>query len=372
MKSIVIGLHAGHPANRNLKFILRYPPEKIKTFFLLLIFILLQFKIAEGQGTIKSSINFVKDSKVYYLISDSLSAFSITEKVNLMPEITTDSIVHLVYTNNDLKTTIYHLENYQYEAWMTKPVKTIIDKSRIKVYDRFGNLILNKLHSNMYKSNYSVLKNYLTAHSVDLVPDFIQLTATLKQEMLDSGFIYSNLGSGYLKFVKDSMELIFNNSKRSNEMIMYRSDGSFNYSVKKGFRLNAAGKVVPSYSIEKKWDDRFPVNCVQEYKIVEYPSYTITNYGPGKFAEEEEETVIEDRISLAPNPAYNYIKIVLPANSSELKLYIFDNTGRQILENSIMNGVTEFNININSFEKGIYIIKLIGVSVNYSESFVKN
>ncbi len=372
MKLLTLSLYADHPVHRMLELILRFPPEKLKLFYLMIIYVILQTNILQGQGTVKSSINYVTETTVFYLISDSLNAFSITEKVNLLPEITKDSIVRLVYTNNDLKTTIYHQENNQYEAWMTKPVKTIIDKSRIKVYDRFGNLILNKLHSNLYKSNYSALKNYLTVHSVDVVPDFIQLTTTLKQEMLDSGFIYSNLGSGYIKFVRDSMEMIFNNTNRSNELIMYKSDGTFNYSVKKGFRLNAAGKVVPSYSIEKNWDRRFPVNCVQEYKIVEYPSYTITNFGPGKFAEEEEEFGNVDRILVTPNPAHNFIKVLLPQSALNLKLYIYDNTGRKILENSIMNGVTEFTVNINSLERGIYVLKLIGENVTYSESFIKN
>ena len=374
MKLLAIGLYSNHPANRNLEIILRYPPEKFKTLFLLLTFLILQFKISNGHGTIKSSINYVTETKVFYLISDSINAFSITEKVNLLPEITRDSIVRLVYTNNDLKTTIYHQENNLYEAWMTKPVKTIIDKSRIKVYDRFNHLLVNELHSSMYRSNYNAIKNYLTEHSADIIPDFIQLTATLKREMLDSGFVYSNVGSGYNKFTRDSMEMIFNNAKRSNELIMYKSDGTFNYSIKKGFRMNAAGKIVPSYTIEKKWDDRFPANCVQEYKIVQYPSYTFTNYGPGKFAEEEDEEAVEDvdRINLSPNPAHNFIKVWLPESASGLKLYVYDNTGRLKLENPIIDGVTEFNVNISSFDRGIYILKLIGDTVNYSETFIKN
>ena len=171
MKLLAIGLYSNHPANRNLEFILRYPPEKFKTLFLLLTFLILQFKISNGQGTVKSSINYVTETKVFYLISDSINAFSITEKVNLLPEITRDSIVRLVYTNNDLKTTIYHQENNLYEAWMTKPVKTIIDKSRIKVYDRFNHLLVNKLHSSMYRSNYNAIKNYLTEHSADIIPE---------------------------------------------------------------------------------------------------------------------------------------------------------------------------------------------------------
>lgn len=372
MKLLAIGLYSDHTEFRNPELILRYPPEIIKTFFLLVTFLMLHVKIVHAQGAVKSSINYVKETKVFYLISDSLNAFSITGKVNLLPEYTKDSIVNLVYTNNDLKTTIFHQDNSQYEEWMTKPSKTIIDKSRIKVYDRFGHLIVNKLHSTMYKSNYSTLKNYLTVHSLDVVPDFLQLTTALKQEMLDSGFVYTNLGSGYLKFVKDSMELIFNNSKRSNELIMYHGDGTFNYSVKKGFRLNAAGKIVPSYSIEKTWDARFPENCVQEFKIIEYLSYNITNYGPGKFTEEEDEIIVDNRINIYPNPAHNFIKVMLPEISSGLHVYIFDNTGKQLLENAIMDGVSEFNININAFDRGIYVLKLISESVNYSETFVKN
>ena len=372
MKLIAMDLHADLEVSRRHKIVLRFPPEKFRILFLLLIWIGLQNQIVFPQGAIKSSISYVTETKVIYRISDSLHVFSIAEKVKLLPEITRDSIVRLVYTNNDLKTTIHHLDNNQFEDWMSRPVKTIIDKSRIKVYDRFGNLMLNKTHSVMYKSNYNGLKNYLTTNSLDVVPDFIQLTATLKQEMLDSGFVYSNLGDGYLKFVKDSLELIFNNNKRSNELRMYFADGTLNYSIKKGYKLNPEGKVVPSYSMEKKWDDRFPGNCVQQYKIVEYPVYTITNYGPGKWEDGVWVGEGDHRVILFPNPAHNSIKVILPAMADGLNINIFDNTGHLIFENVIISDVTEFNVDISSFERGMYVIVMFNDAVDYSESFVKN
>ncbi len=346
---------------------LLFSPENVFSKMVLM-WMLLMPGLLNSQGVIKSSITYVEESKVYYQYNDSLGSFSIQDKVKLLPEITKDSVIRLVYANSDLKTTFFHLENNQFESWMKIPKKTIIDKSSVRVYDRFGTVLINQVHSAKYKHNYSALKSYANTNHVDFVPDFLALTNTLKQEMLDSGFVMSNLGSGYYKFSKDSVQLIFNNSLRSNELLLFKNDGTFKYSIKKGYIQNVRGQIVPSYIVEKKWDPRFPGNCVKQVSIKEYPYYTITNF-LGKFSSEE--SFVGD-IIIYPNPASEVITIALPEASDNFLLTLFDNLGRIVYTEQNRDFISELTLDISHFENGVYVLQIKNDAVFYTKSFVKS
>jgi len=341
-----------------------------KTVVLLISFICLLTFNLRAQGTVKYTVTYVEASKTVYKITDSVEAYSIAEKVKLLPEITRDSVIKQVYTNNDIKTTIFHLENNSYEDWQTKPYKTIIDKSRIKIYNAAGAIILNELHSTKYKNANSQLKSFLTTKSDDIIPDFVFLTATMKTDFTSNGFTQTNIGGGTFKYQKDSLIIYFNNSKRLNEFQLYKTDGTLKYAVKKAFVLNSYAQIVPSAEVRSRVDTRFPGSCVQEMQIIEYPYFKITMAAPGKIGGEGETD--SPAIEVNPNPATANILINIPTAENNQQVVIYDNVGRKVNEFTVAPGEYELNVDISKFESGIYYIQLIYNDVVLTNSFVKN
>ncbi|PWH85058.1 T9SS type A sorting domain-containing protein [Brumimicrobium oceani] len=64
-------------------------------------------------------------------------------------------------------------------------------------------------------------------------------------------------------------------------------------------------------------------------------------------------------ISVFPNPATEYIKIMNPSNENTLKIEMRDLNGKNVLEeNKALNNSHEAIININYLEKGIYTLRI--------------
>jgi hypothetical protein len=275
-----------------------------------------------------------------------------------------------VYTNNDIKTTIYHLQNNAYEDWQKKPYKTIIDKTRIKVYDNAGALLLNQLHSTKYKSANSSFKSLLTTNSDDIIPDFVFLTASMKTDFTANGFTQTNLGGGTFKYQKDSLTVYFNNSKRLNEYQLYKTDGTLKYAVKQSFTSNSYAQIVPAAEVRTRIDARFPESCVQEMQIIEYPYYKITMAGEGKL--ESESDAVLPEIEIHPNPASDKVTIIIPTVNYNQQLIVYDNVGRVVDEFTANAGEYELNIDVSAYESGIYFVKLVYDETVLTNSFVKN
>ncbi|MBK9454091.1 MAG: T9SS type A sorting domain-containing protein [Bacteroidetes bacterium] len=341
-----------------------------KTICGLLFLLCLQANGVLAQGAVKYTVTYVAETKTVYKITDSAAAYSIAEQVSLLPEFTRDSIIKQVYTNNDVKTTIFHFIDNRYEAWQTKPYKTIIDKSRIKVYDASGALILNELHSVKYKNANSQLKSFLTTNSDDIIPDFVFLTTSMKTDFTSNGFVQTNLGGGTFKYEKDSLVVFFNNSKRLNEFQLYNTAGNLKYSVKKHSQLIHMLKLFPAAEVRIRPDTRFPESCVQEMQIIEYPYYRVIMAVPGKEGDMEE--VIPVTLNIQPNPATENIVIEMPIMDGSKQIIIYDNAGRKIDVFTINENEMEFVVNIKHYENGIYYIQFICNETVRSGSFIKN
>lgn len=337
--------------------------------FLLLVFFTFLFTQAWPQGAVKYTVTYVAESTTLYKIVDSVDAFNIVEKVQLLPEVKKDSIIKQIYTNNDIKTTIYHLANNQFEDWQTKPFKTVIDKSRIKIYDNTGSLLLNELHSLKYKSINSQLKSLLTSESEDVIPDYVFLTAGMKADFVANGFVQTNLGGGNFKYEKDSVILYFNNSKRLNEMQLYHTDGSLKLSVKRAFALNSYSQVVPSAEVRTRTDARFPNNCVQEMEIVQYPYYNIIMATPGKWDAGDEDGI---EFTINPNPASNKITLNVTPIDLDRTIFLYDNTGHKMMELILNATEYELDVDIEQLSDGIYYLQLVNGPSLITTPFIKN
>lgn len=325
-----------------------------------------------AQGAIKYSVTYVTETKTTYQTNDSLHTFPIFEQLQLIPVITRDSIIKLVYTNNDIKTTVFHLQNSSYPEWATRPAKTIIDKTRIKIFDAGGNMILNQVHAAKYKSKNNQLKSLLTTNNTDILPNYIYLSPTMKTDFTARGFAMTNLGEGTFRFVKDSVTLYYNNSRRINEMQMANEDGTIRYGIKRAFRTNARGVVVPSFEIITKQDKRFGDHCVNEVAITDYVYYDYVTYAGGKWDEDAENDGELIEISIQPNPATNNIVITVPFANIQQPLKIYDNTGNLVFETIIEKHMTEINIDISNLQSGMYYAQLFYPEALITKSFIKN
>ena len=347
-----------------------------KLNFGLILFIFISSFVNEvaAQGAVKYTLTYVAETTTSFQITDSVQAFSIRDQVDLIPYTTRDSVIKQVYTNNDIKSTIFHQLNTAYPTWMTRPAKTVIDKTRIKVYSATGSLMINQLHSADYKGVNSQLKSYLTTNSADIITNFVFLSAAMKTEYTANGFVMTNIGDGTFRFVKDSVTLYFNNTRRINQVDLFHSDGTLKLSVKRAFGMNSYGLIVPKFEIETRTDNRFTSHCVQVVKVTSYPYYHYTMAGAGKYAVEESEENIDEplTIDVVPNPADDYIIINIPVEDYNQPIRIYDNTGRLILEEIIQAGDFEIKIDISTFQSGMYFAQLHKNEALITQSFIKN
>lgn len=327
-----------------------------------------------AQGAVKYSITYVTESKTTYQTNDSLNTFTIEEQLQLMPVTTRDSIIKLVYTNNDIKTTIYHQVNTGFPEWATKPAKTIIDKTRIKVYDDHGALMINQAHSAKFKSKNNQLKSFLTTNSFDIIPDYVYLSPTMKTDFTARGFEMTNLGDGTFRFVKDSVTLYYNNSRRTNELVLKAEDGTTRLGIKRAFQTNVRGVIVPAFEIKTKKADSFAGHCVNEVAYTNYVYYDYTTFAGGKWEDEDESSVDDEPLELqvSPNPANTIITIQIPIAANTQTLNLYDNTGKMVYQSVIEAGEFEIQIDITHLESGIYYAQLQHSEALITTSFIKN
>ena len=327
-----------------------------------------------AQGAVKYSITYVTESKTTFQTNDSLNTFTIEEQLQLMPVTTRDSIIKLVYTNNDIKTTIYHQVNTGFPEWATQPAKTIIDKTRIKVYDDHGALLINQAHSAKFKSKNNQLKSFLTTNSFDIIPDFVYLSPTMKTDFTARGFVMTNLGDGTFRFVKDSVTLFYNNSRRTNELILTAADGTTRYGIKRAYQTNVRGVIVPAFEIKTKKAENFIDHCVNEVAYTNYVYYDYTTFAGGKWEDEDAISTDDEPLALqiSPNPANSTITIQIPIADNTQTLNIYDNTGKMVFQSVIDAGEFEIQCDITYLESGIYYAQLQHSEALITTSFIKN
>jgi len=97
-------------------------------------------------------------------------------------------------------------------------------------------------------------------------------------------------------------------------------------------------------------------------------AYAIVHYEPFEIKKNYFE------FSLYPNPATNYIKIKFKSSlNTSIKIKILTISGKLVLEKnfSIFIGENEFRIDINNFDKGLYIVSIYLNNNLYSKKFVK-
>jgi hypothetical protein len=335
-------------------------------------------EIAAQNLSLKYTIKYVENKNVYYQITDSSAVLSQMDFVKLRKSNIKDSVITEVYTNNDIKTTIHHKLNTKHEAWMTPVVKTVIDKNRTKVYGTGNTVLVNELHSQKYLQNYTSLKTALIQNGGTIIPTFIQITAPLMQQLIDSGFVYTQLQQGFKKFTKDTIEILFNNTKLVNHVTLYYSNGDIKYSEKRVFKINALQQKVPSYKIEKEWDNRFPDKCIMKTTITDYPDYTITYYNSLKEASDvHQEDQIQDfkNIFMYPNPAAEFLHISYYTNKINAEPIIYeisDVSGLEVLSGEKLLNGDDLTIHIRELKAGVYIIKVKLQEETIMEKFIKN
>ncbi len=89
--------------------------------------------------------------------------------------------------------------------------------------------------------------------------------------------------------------------------------------------------------------------------------------GPNRVEEVKE----EDMVSVFPNPSEGNYKLQITNYKVEqpMSLFVFDLSGRNVLEQKVVPSSTE--INLNRFENGIYFMRLEGKGMSWTKKLVK-
>ena len=88
----------------------------------------------------------------------------------------------------------------------------------------------------------------------------------------------------------------------------------------------------------------------------------------------QENTITENSISVYPNPANNFVSVSLKLKNAEtLKFAIYDIRGRKIIEReeNIGAGLTVKALPVVQLSEGIYILKIEGNDIHYSQKIIK-
>ena len=88
----------------------------------------------------------------------------------------------------------------------------------------------------------------------------------------------------------------------------------------------------------------------------------------------KENNISENNISVFPNPANNYFSISLNLTQSEDVLFeLFDISGKKIFDKkeTIGAGNTTKTVRLEQYDSGMYILKIIGKEINYSQKVIK-
>lgn len=322
---------------------------------------------AQG-ATLQYEVKYVQKTETYFVRTDLNWEPTQADIIQMLPIIIRDSIIEQVTAANDIKSTIYHLENNQMEEWMTQPAKTVIDKLRLRSYDAANNLLTDQPHSTTYLNSYNALKDTMTVNDLDIIPDFPFLSTKVKQDYLFAGYTMTKLPGGATQFASDTMVVIFNNKKYTVETRKLDESGAIVYYKKLGFMKNASAQLVPSFIVVREQDLRFPPGLVYKVKITTYTDYTIF---PGPAWRSAPPTDTEEVFVLYPNPTSN--ELILEWSGSfedQVHMEIVSSTGVTVIRNNYLSTPT-VQLDVSSLTPGMYMVILGNENATIQEKFVK-
>ncbi len=79
----------------------------------------------------------------------------------------------------------------------------------------------------------------------------------------------------------------------------------------------------------------------------------------------------QNKISVLPNPSNGLYTVKMDQYSGNVAIQIIDLSGKEIYKNSI-NFNNEASVDISKFQSGIYVMKITGKDLNYSQKLIKN
>ena len=79
-----------------------------------------------------------------------------------------------------------------------------------------------------------------------------------------------------------------------------------------------------------------------------------------------------DMFRIYPNPTNGLVNVRINKYSGKINIQIVDINGREVMAQTEDNFNVEKAINISALQSGVYIIKVTGNDVNYSQKLIKN
>jgi hypothetical protein len=79
--------------------------------------------------------------------------------------------------------------------------------------------------------------------------------------------------------------------------------------------------------------------------------------------------VLNKGVKVYPNPSIGLLNIAIENYVGEVTINVFDTNGRSVFSKT-GDYLSSNSINLSGFQKGIYILNIIGDNVSYSEKII--
>ena len=73
-------------------------------------------------------------------------------------------------------------------------------------------------------------------------------------------------------------------------------------------------------------------------------------------------TIVANKVEVYPNPASDRIKVVLTSNQVPTDAILYDMSGREVMRHTMPAGSNSLQLNINSLQQGIYVLRVGGAA----------
>jgi hypothetical protein len=281
-----------------------------------------------------------------------------------------DNVEKIVYSTNDIKTTVTHLvKDNRIKPWMDDISKTVVDKNYTWLYNS-SNVLIEKISTiDDYKNYYNGIKNYLTDNSEDIIPDFPVFNPVDTPTWLSNGYTITYGPNDEVRIEDASHTIIIDPLNLTYSYEVKSSFGTESYLYRK-FKVNNLGQTVPSIETEMTKGTTSTGVCYKKLTKKIYSGYKTTYYNP-KLGDIADEPILPS-CTIYPNPVVDECTVefsYLP--DITLDVFIIDITGRIWFEKNL-DPQYLYQFDLEFLPQGAYLIKLKDATKNCSFTFIKN
>lgn len=227
---------------------------------------------AQTQTPVKQSISYTQNITTSFEIDEANRnrLFDI-EKVGMKGTSEVKNISLVVDFNNDLTTTTTITSSNASEPWMTPPSKIIVDKYGSKMYNAQNVLLNQDAYTPEQSQDYLKIKNEIVQNGLKPLQGFTPLSPSNIAMLQQQGFTVQTLEGGVVKAKKGNMEVKYNSSALSYEIVDYEGSKVLSQSIFKYQQYN--GRTIPLSKTERRYKTLESGACIAIVTHAAYSNY---------------------------------------------------------------------------------------------------